>query len=83
MSRPFDLVYQWKVFDEVTATSPTSPDQENVLTTLVPGTQPQPIVKEEKEEPGTAAPPGHAHSEAGIVKANKGMILRKSVEYIR
>lgn len=34
-----------------------------------------------KEENGGAA--GGAAEEGGVVKANKGMILRKSVEYIR
>lgn len=39
------------------------------------------IVKEEGEP--TSSTPTGASADAGVVKANKGMILRKSVEYIR
>jgi hypothetical protein len=36
-----------------------------------------------KEDDGASPTTGGAPSEGGVVKANKGMILRKSVEYIR
>ena len=67
--------------------SPDSADP--LLAHLIPpaaGTA-APLVKEEKdddkEKDSAGAGQGGQNAQGGVVKANKGMILRKSVEYIR
>jgi hypothetical protein len=50
------------------------PNEEQALSAATP---PEPAAKKEEEESGTTP------TDSGVVKANKGMILRKSVDYIR
>lgn len=56
-------------------------DGADPLLPSIPVMKKEDIVKEEGEP--TSSTPTGASADAGVVKANKGMILRKSVEYIR